>query len=217
MLCKDLYEKIRNADCTEEELSDLLSKAYELEKDCQDPFKEYYSVDNILRCIDLYKSRKVSDSYLAHWANVYGYLILCNDGSKSDKALTWQDLVEYDIADWLDGLSFYEEESDDENYIDHFRRAFEVLDGIYRNLDEWQAHLGYSNVNILTAVAVNDTKGKFVRLYFAGMDETFIEHLFEKPLSDGKLKRLVKALKKNGYSEVIYWPDNDIVDEIEDE
>lgn len=215
MLCKDVYEKIRNADCTEEELSKLLSETELLENDCADPFKAYYNADDVLKRIDLCKEGKVSDEYLADWANVYAWLLLRDE--ECDNALTWKDLVEYDITDWLDGLSFYDEEDDEGTLLDDFRRAFEVLDGIYRSLDEWQVHLGYSCANILTALAVNDEKGEFVRLYFAGMDDDVEERLFAKPLSEEKLRELVNDLKKNGYSEVDYWPDNDVIDEVWDD
>ena len=91
------------------------------------------------------------------------------------------------------------------------------MDNIYRTLDEWVPHVGYCDYDILSVLAVNDGKRELVRLYFANMDEEFTDKLFTKPLPEGKLRRIMNDLKKRGYTEVEYWPDNDIIDEDCDE
>ena len=167
-----------------------------------------------MKCINLYKAGEITERYLTSWANAYAWLLLGNDKSDTDEVVTFKALVEYDIADWLDGLSCFD--GNEENLIEDFAHAFEALDTIYRNLDEWTPHVGYFD-NILSILAVNDSKREFVRLYFANMDEEFTDKLFTKPLPEGKLRRIMNDLKKRGYTEVEYWPDNDVIDEDCDE
>jgi hypothetical protein len=218
MVNRNLCKKLCNVECSIEELSYFIDRHEDFYGLADDFFKEYYSLDSILKCINLYKAGEITVRYLTSWANAYAWLLLGNDKSDTDEVLTFKALVEHDITDWLDGLSFYDEEYHGEkNMIDDFKLAFETLDNIYRALDEWTPHVGYCDYDILSVLAVNDGKREFVRLYFANMDEEFTDKLFTKPLPKGKLRRIMNDLKKRGYTEVEYWPDNDVIDEDCDE
>ena len=218
MVNENLCKKLKGVECTNEELSCFIDRHEDFYGLADDFFKEYYSLDSILKCINLYKAGEITESYLTSWANAYAWLLLGNDKSDTDEVVTFKALVEYDITDWLDGLSSYDEEDDGEkNIIDDFKLAFETLDNIYRALDEWTPHVGYCDDDILSVLAVNDGKRELVRLYFANMDEEFTDKLFTKPLPEGKLRRIMNDLKKRGYTEVEYWPDNDVIDEHCDE
>ena len=217
MVNRNLCKRLKGVECTNEELSCFIDRHEDFYGLADDFFKEYYSLDSILKCINLYKAGEITESYLTSWANAYAWLLLGNDKSDTDEVVTFKALVEYDITDWLDGLSFYNEEYDGEkNIIEDFAHAFEALDTIYRNLDEWTPHVGYFD-NVLSVVAVNESNRELMRLYFAYMDEDFAKKLFAKPLPERSLRRLMNNLKKQGYTEVEYWPDNDVIDEDCDE
>ena len=155
MLNRNLCKRLKGVECTNEELSCFIDRHEDFYGLADDFFKEYYSLDSILKCINLYKAGEITERYLTSWANAYAWLLLGNDKSDTDEVVTFKALVEYDIADWLDGLSCFD--GNEENLIEDFAHAFEALDTIYRNLDEWTPHVGYFD-NVLSVVAVNDGK-----------------------------------------------------------
>ena len=123
-----MFEKICNATCTFDELTRFVSKINEKEFDVENCFEKYYSLYSILRCIHLYKDKRISDKYLAYWCTAYMWIIMGGFKSKlndeNEKNIDLETILIWDICDWLDSLAFFDakyDEYDLDTYIDNFR------------------------------------------------------------------------------------------------
>lgn len=76
MFDKELFNKICTVTCSFEELANFVTNIDEKEFDLDDAFEKYYSLERILCAIKKYKSKQISDKFLAYWANAYDWILM---------------------------------------------------------------------------------------------------------------------------------------------
>ena len=76
MFDKNLFEKICNLSCSLKELKCFCSRIDKKEFDTDNAFSKYYSLDTVLRCIQLCQDKRISGQYLAYWACAYNWIIM---------------------------------------------------------------------------------------------------------------------------------------------
>ena len=210
MFDKALFEKICHVTCTWDELKRFNSKIDEKEFDVDNCFEKYYSLDPILKCIDLYKNKRITDKHLAYWCNAYNWIIMggfkgkAND--ENEKTVDIATILIWDISDWLDSLSFFDPEYYDlDEYIGNFR----VLDSICKNLKKWEVFYSFSadiyddgeSVNDINVLFVNKTKNIYYTLASDGCD--FEENVLDEELNEvPDIETLISDLKSKGYKEL---------------
>ena len=210
MFDKEMFEKICHVTCSWDELKRFNSKIDEKEFDVNNCFEKYYSLDPILKCIDLYKNKRITDKHLAYWCNAYNWIIMggfegkAND--ENEKTVDVATILIWDISDWLDSLSFFDAQYFDLNkYIGNFR----VLDSIYKNLKKWEAFYSFSadtyddgeSVNDIYVLFVNKTKNVYYALVSDGCD--FKECVWDDELTEvPDIETIINDLKSKGYKEL---------------
>ena len=210
MFDKITFGKICNLTCSFDELKRFNSKIDEKEFDVDNCFEKYYSLETILKSIKLHKDKRISGKYLAYWSNAYNWIIMggfkgkAND--ENEKNISLATILIWEISDWLDSLSFYDEDYDYD--LDEYSHSFRALDSIYKNNKKWKAYFRYSNEfyadntpEDIEAILVNEQKGVYYKIYSDGcdfkeyvLDDNFIEtndlDLFEKELKAKAYKEL---------------------------
>jgi hypothetical protein len=211
MFDKIMFEKICKLSCTFDELKRFNSKIDEKEFDVDNCFEKYYSLDTILKCIQLHKDKRISGKHLAYWSNAYDWIIMGGfkgkESDENDKNISLATILIFEISDWLDSLSFYSEDYD--YNLDEYSHNFRVLDSIYKNREKWHAFYSFSSdtydngdsVNDITVLLVNDAKKVYYTLYSDGCD--FKEYIFDKSFTETpNTEELESDLKSKGYKEL---------------
>ena len=208
MFDKLLFKEICNVTCSYEKLKRFNSKIDEKEFDVENGFEKYYSLDSILKCIQLYKDKRVTDKYLAYWCNAYNWIIMGGfKGKASDeneKSVDVATILVWDISDWLDSLSFFDAEYDGydlETYIDNFR----ILDSLCKNHKKWDVLYSfdtdtYDDGEHIYALFVNKSKGVY---YVLGSDCCdFKECIMDKEFTEvPDIDTIIADIKNKGYKE----------------
>lgn len=137
---KTLIQKICDSCCSMEELKEFVLAIDRQEYDTENAFGKYYSLDRIIRAIEKYQNNEISADYLAYWANAYDWIIMGGFKADSDSSeVTFGELIVWEISEWLDGLSFFDEVSLDFYDLEKYKRAFSDLDRIMKNENAWNA------------------------------------------------------------------------------
>ena len=209
MFDKELFYKIQGVTCTFEELKTFVSKIDEKEFDLDNAFEKYYSLACILHAIDEYKTQRIDDTFLSHWATAYNWIIMSGfklARQKTKGGLSVKQIVVDEISEWLDALSFFE--TDNEEYFEWecFTAVFSTLDRIYKNANEWSlkrpqaSECGDGNGGWI--LLVNAQQKTYVEICREGYYVCDAEQklLWDKASLDGA----VQALNANGYIEMPY-------------
>ena len=115
MYDKELFGKIISVSCTFEELEAFVINIDKKEFDLENAFEKYYDAERILYAIRRYEKKEISDKYLAHWMNAYNWIIMAGFRTQQEnKEIVFKDWLVWEISDWLDSLSFFD---DSEDYI----------------------------------------------------------------------------------------------------
>jgi hypothetical protein len=207
MFDNELYEKICTISCTFDELNEFNTRINEKEFDTDNAFEKYYRLETILKCIRLFKERKIDAYYLAYWANAYNWIIMSgfNDELEGEKFFI-DEIIKYEISDLLDSLSFYDDIKEI-RFIDDYEKGFTAYDKVYRTLEDWhiayakstsEVYLedGYCDYDIL---AINDKTKEFIYLRIESCEisnETVDGEYFE------DLYKIEQMLVKKGYKEL---------------
>jgi len=207
MYNKDLYNKIINASCSFEELEFFVSDIDKKELDLDNAFEKYYDVNKILYVINRYENKEVGDKYLTYWMNAYNWIIMAGFKIESkNNEISFRDWVVWKISDWLDGLSFFDD-SDDWVSLEDYKSSFKVIDGIYKNINEWDcvfAHTdergGYDDAVVF--LVVNDKTKELVKIY-GNLDYLNAKVDFSR-IEEDELEEKIEQLKKVGYQELRY-------------
>lgn len=212
MFDKILFEKICNVQCTWDELKNFNSKINEKEFDVDNSFEKYYSFNSIMRCIQLYKDKQITDKYLALWCNAYNWIIM---GGFKDKAneenekIDVTEIIVWDIVDWIDSLSFFDDEDVDFYDLDVYVKNLRILDSLYKNHKKWEVFYSFGTdvydndepVNNISVLFVFKTK----KVYYAfDSDACNFEQyvLDERLIKTLNTEALIKDLKAKGYREL---------------
>lgn len=209
MFDRILFEKICNVTCTWDELKRFNSKIDEKDFDIDDCFKKYYSINSILKCIELYNDKRISDKYFSYWCNAYNWIIMGGFKGKANdenvKNVDLETILIWDISDWLDSLSFFDEEYDDFDlgaYVDNLR----VLDSIYNSPEQWDAFYSfgtdtydsYASINDIIVLLINKIKNVYYTFVSDGCD--FKDYILdEKLIKVANVEDLINDLKIKGY------------------
>ncbi|MBQ4585983.1 MAG: hypothetical protein IJA82_07250 [Clostridia bacterium] len=196
-----MKEKICNFECSEAELNEFLKNAEAglVKKDF-----DAYSLDVILKCIDLYNNNKMTYKYLTLWVDAYAYLF----EPLLSEIISKKELVLFEIADFVGALSYYEREQTDT--LDWSIDTFLLYDSIFKELDKWELSYSitkgqYSDgiVNTIEAILVNHTDMKYILLdkFYKGDKNVSLEgnwlalselNFYEMELSNLGFKKLKK-------------------------
>lgn len=211
MFDKIMFEKICNLTCSFDELKRFNSKIDEKEFDTDNCFEKYYSLETILKCIQLHKDKRISEKYLAYWSNAYDWIIMGGFKGKvndeNERNISIATILIWNISDWLDSLSFYNEDYDYD--LDEYSHTFRILDSIYKNYKKWTAFYSfvtdtYDNgdaLNDIMVLLVNDNKGVYYKLFSDGCD--FKECIFDESfIETSNLENIESDLKARGYKEL---------------
>ena len=217
MITKELIEKVVCANCLKEEMSQVLNylqnrKNYEGVEFLKNSFEKYYNLARIINTIRKYENKEIDDRYLAKWICVYNWIIMADEWSNVPiEEITFKTWVVWEISNWLDSLSFFDD-SDDFYNLEDYKKTFEVLDKIYNNLEGWNRVFAHTdewgdNDDDVVVLVSNDKTKEFVRIG-SQLDYLNNKVAFERVELD-ELKRRVNALKKLGYKELEYgvWHD----------
>lgn len=223
MYNKNLIERICRAECYDKELEMFCSCPQEHEYDSHNSFDKYYSLDNILKTIELYQQGKISDRYLVSWACAYLWILqseLRVDGYyDAFITLPMKELLKSEIIDTLDSLSFFDKDYEyEEDIIQKYAQTFTDLDELYRTLPEWESFFasdngfydddikyhensGYPDICESWMLFVHHGNKKFIRLH----DDSFNckKDKFEaQEITQDEIRNLETHLKSHGYTEL---------------
>ena len=211
MFDKIMFEKICNLTCSFDELKRFGSKIDEKEFDVDNCFEKYYSLETILKSIQLCKEKRISGKYLADWSNAYNWIIMggfkgkAND--ENEKNISLETILMWEISDWLDSLSFYDDDYDYD--LNKYSHNFRVLDSIYKNNKKWTGFYSFdsytyddgSSVNSISALLVNNAKNVYYTLHSDGCD--FKEYILDESFTETPdIKKIESDLKARGYKEL---------------
>lgn len=146
-----MKEKICNFECSEAELNEFLKNA---EAGAVSKDLGAYSLDVILKCIDLYNEGKMTCGYLELWAKAYAYLfdILKEENSKKEFLLVA-------IADCIRSMAT--DKRVQNGTLEWARDTFVLLDSIYKNTDSWDLCYSVVQKRYPTDEVVSDIEAIF--------------------------------------------------------
>ena len=204
---KELYGKIINVSCSFEELESFVSDISKKEFDIDNSFEKYYDLERILFAISRYEKKEINDKYLAYWMCAYNWIIMAGFRAGNENVgITFQEWVLWEISDWLDSLSFFDD-SDDWFNLDDYKNSFRIIDEIYKNLNDWECIFAHTdewgdNDDDVVLLTINNKAKKFVKIY-ASLD--YLNEKVDFPrIEEDELGKKIKQLKKVGYRELRY-------------
>lgn len=215
MYNKELFEKIVDVKCTFKELEAFVTEIDKKEFDIDNAFNKYYNVDKILMAIDRYKNKEIDAKFLACWMNAYNWIIMAGFKIESkDKEIAFKDLVVWEISDWLDSLSFFDD-SDDWFNLEDYKHSFKIIDSVYKSINDWHCVFAHTdewgdNEDDVVLLAINNKTKQFVKIY-ASLDYLNEKVTFPK-IEENKIIKEIERLKCADYQELKYG----FFDEIEE-
>lgn len=207
MFNKELYNKIINASCMFEELQAFVTNLDKKEFDVENAFEKYYNLQRILYAIKRYEDKEINDKYLSYWMTAYCWIIM--GGFKTEyknREITFQEWIEWEIADRLDSLSFFDDSYDWYN-LDEYKNSFTTIDKIYQTISEWKRVFAHTdewgdNEDDVVFLVHNDKTKEFVKI------DGELDYLNKKVDIDriefDELEKQIEQLKKEGYQELKY-------------
>lgn len=219
MFNKELFEKICDVSCDWSELEKFVINIDKKEFDLNNAFEKYYNVERIICAIEKYRSKKINAKFLAYWSNAYDWII--NSGFKienKDKSISLKEFLIFEISDWLDSLSFFDD-SDDWYNLEEYKTAFKVLDSVLQDIDNCEAIFAddadeededYDCYAHDVVVLIKNVNAKYFIKVYTDCIYPDDNVLFSKvPLTE--LENQATQLQKQGYSELKYcaWEDED--------
>lgn len=88
-------------------------------------FAKYFNLSLIDKALDEYTAKCIDKHYLADWANRYNYLLNSGFHTPKERPFDVAALLEYEISDTLDSLSFFDTLGE-ENDMDDYRKIFSL-------------------------------------------------------------------------------------------
>ncbi len=198
MYNNELFEKICSVNCTIEELEPFLIKIDEKEFDLDNAFEKYYQVKNILKAIKRYDNNEVDAEYLACWANAYNWIINAGFKVRYD-TVSVKDIVEWDISEWLDSLSFFD--GDEISLSIDYKTKFKRLDYLYQTIDAWDCVFVREEIDDeafdATMLFVNHKTKEFIVIdgYYVNYDIK----MDIKEVNKKELNKMVMRFRMRGY------------------
>lgn len=207
MYNKKLFEKICSVTCSFEELESFVSPTDKNEFDLEKPFEKYYRLERIFFAIRRYQSKQINDRFLAYWMCAYNWIIMARFKiDPNDNSITFKEWLEWEMSDWLDSLSFFDD-SDDWYNLEEYKNTFAILDKIYRNSNDWDRVFAHTdewgdNDDDVVVLAYHKKNKEFVKMY-AQLDYCHLNVKFQRVELD-ELENRMEKLRKIGYQELKY-------------
>lgn len=136
--------------------------------DYENAFDKYFNIEYLIDAIDSNAENELSNADLAQWAYLFMNIISHNDYAKLIKNDAIKYVVINLITDYLDGLSFYDE--DNFHYLQYIVKQIGTLDYIYKTKEHWKMYADFCcdvNGNKMTIILlVNDNQ----KMYFLASD-----------------------------------------------
>ena len=127
MYNKEVFDKIINATCSFDELEAFLTDINKKEFDLDNSFEKYYNVERILYVIRRYENKEIDDEYLSCWMNAYNWIIMAGFKIESvNDEFSFKDWLMWEISNWLDGLTFFDDSADAFN-VEDYKNSFIIL------------------------------------------------------------------------------------------
>ena len=207
MYNKEVFDKIINATCTFDELEAFVTDINKKEFDTDNAFEKYYDVQKILNVIQRYENKEIDDEYLSCWMNAYNWIIMAGFKTESEnKEFSFHDWVEWEISNWLDGLTWFDDSTDEFN-IEDYKSSFIIINKIYENLNDWDCLLAHTDKwedqeEIVFLLAINYKAKEFVKM---DGDLSYLDEDVEiEKMEFDELKKKIEQLKLQGFSELKY-------------
>ena len=212
MFDKDIIEKINNLKCSSDELYEL--RVDTINYDLEDPFEKYYSCDKIIKVIEKYQNGEIDDKYLSHWANLYNWILnggfkdyVQNQDKYKDKRIEeLNEILKFEISDWLDSLSFFDSNEEEEMNIKVYKESFKNLDYIYNTINDWKTFYTIENKQLegydILIPCINDKTKNYIIInyYIDNLDE--IKYINN--IEFDEYKQIIQELIQKGYEEIKY-------------
>lgn len=209
MYNKKLFSDICDLSCSFEELKDFLIDINKKEFDLESPFDKYYSVKRIISAIERYQSKEIDGKFLSYWMNAYNWIIMGGfKVNKYDECNSLKKFLILTIIDWIDSLSFFDD-NDDWYNLEDYKNIFIVLDSVLQDIDQCNAvftESDYSDVAMVVLIT-NDASKYFIKVH-GELDYNDDKIDFEK-VDSTYLENRIKHLNNLGYKELKYcnWDD----------
>lgn len=214
MYDKNLFKEICDLSCSFEKLKSFNEVLASQEFDLDNSFEKYYSIETIIKAINKYKDGLITGEHLAYWANAYNWIIMATTHNKiieDNDTADFKEYIEYEISDWLDGLSFFDETDTDEDINSYFEKLIAELkdyDYILRTYDKLKIYckeqkvIAKNTYENLVFLCINPEE----KFYFI-FDDININYqrddVDENRLTEEKFAEKIKALKDSGYKQLI--------------
>lgn len=161
MFDKDLFDRICNAGCSREELEKFVIDIDKKEFDSENPFEKYYNVERLIMAIEKYEAKEIDAKFLASWMNAYNRIIMGGyKTEEQDESVSLKKYMIWEIADWIDGLAFFDGNEDIYN-LKEYKKRFRVFDTILQDLTQCNAEyapLGYDERGVIVFITNDDAK-----------------------------------------------------------
>ena len=207
MYNKEVFDKIINATCSFEELESFVTDIDKKEFDTDNAFEKYYNIERILYVIRRYKNKEIGDEYLSCWMNAYNWIIMAGFKIESvNDEFSFKDWLMWEISNWLDGLTFFDDSADAFN-VEDYKNSFIIIDKIYKDLNDWTCFLAHTdkwgnNEDYLTILTINYKTKEFVKMH-ADLSYLNEDVKIEKKEFD-ELKKKIEQLKLQGFAKLKY-------------
>lgn len=117
--------------------------------------------------------------------------------------MSFQDWVVWEISDWLDSLSFFDDSEDWFN-LEDYKNSFITIDKIYKNLNDWKCLFAHTDEEDddgdAVLLVINYKTKEFVRIY------RNLDYLNEVVKMDrielDQAEKEIERLKKQGFVEL---------------
>ena len=206
MFDRELFGKICSVTCTFQELENFVSGINKKEFDLDNAFEKYYALDRILHAIQRYEEKEITDRFLAYWACAYNWILMAGFKTETTKTteIAVKDVLVYEISDWLDSLSFFDE-GEEWFDVNEYKEVFRALDEIYQNLAEWEFEYALTQefrddgYDILL-LCINTKKTLYLKIFVDCYGEYRING--QDPWREEDIDKAIQSLQSNGYQEM---------------
>lgn len=205
MYDKELFSKIINVSCTDEELKTFVNDIDKKEYDIDNAFEKYYDLERILYAIRRYENKEVNDQYLSCWMTAYNWVIMAGFKTEQEnREIVFKDWLVWQISDLLDSLSFFED-TDEFFNINDYKNAFIIMDKIYKKINDWECVFAHTdelgdNEDDVVLLVVNDKTKEYVKMY-GNLDYLNEEVKIDK-IEFYEMKKEIKQLNRKKFNEL---------------
>lgn len=205
MYDKNMYEKILKVECTNEEIKNFSCNLSKIELDKENSFEKYYDLSKLLLAIEKYQKGLISDSYLAHWMNAYNWIITSSLDNEIDEngEISIKEILIWELSDWIDALSFFEEDQKDEYNLDSFVDVFTTLSKLYEDCEKCRKIIAKNDLDSGFIILAINEKEKYFASIYTFFDLFKLKHNFEQT-DIQELNKREKFLLEHNYQQLPY-------------